>query len=73
MSLISLQYGLNSIPAFAEVGGVYLNFGLWGLALLPGWLVVRQIGVALEGGTKQKREGLDAREIEEPESGKSDI
>ena len=38
---------MNSIAIFADVGRVYQNFGLWGLALLPGWLVVRQIGVSL--------------------------
>ncbi|KAL1622722.1 hypothetical protein SLS54_004741 [Diplodia seriata] len=49
------QYGLNSIPIMAEVGGVYLNFGLWAVALLPGWLVVRQIGYGL-GDRKVHRE-----------------
>ena len=49
------KYGLNSIYIFADVGGVYLNFGLWALALLPSWLVVRQIGVTL-GDKKLERE-----------------
>ncbi|MAD83639.1 MAG: hypothetical protein CL912_11825 [Deltaproteobacteria bacterium] len=52
---------MNSIKIFAEVGGVYLNFGLWGLALLPGWLVVRQIGVSL-GDKKLEREGHASRQ-----------
>jgi len=34
---------------------VYLNFGLWGLALLPGWLIVKEIGVTL-GDKKVERE-----------------
>ncbi|KIN01154.1 hypothetical protein OIDMADRAFT_54290 [Oidiodendron maius Zn] len=51
----AVSYGLNSIPIFADVGGVYLNFGLWALALLPGWLVVRGIGVTL-GDRKVERE-----------------
>jgi hypothetical protein len=57
------QYGLNSIPIFAAVGGVYLNFGLWALALLPGWLVVRGIGVSL-GDRKVEREKYGVRENE---------
>lgn len=43
----------------ADVGGVYINFGLWALALIPGWLVVRQIGVTL-GDRKLDREGRTA-------------
>lgn len=30
-----------------EAGAVYLNFGLWALAVLPAWLVVREFGVSL--------------------------
>lgn len=41
----------------ASVGGTYLNFALWALALLPGWLVVRQIGVTA-GDRKVERESL---------------
>ncbi|RDW85259.1 putative DUF895 membrane protein-2 [Coleophoma cylindrospora] len=51
----AVSYGLNSVSIFADVGGVYLNFGLWGLALIPGWLVVRHIGVTL-GDRKLERE-----------------
>ncbi|KIW32200.1 uncharacterized protein PV07_03759 [Cladophialophora immunda] len=40
----AVSYGLNSIKIFAEVGGVYINFGLWAAALLPAWLVVRHFG-----------------------------
>jgi hypothetical protein len=39
----------------AEIGGVYLNFGLWAVSLLPGWCVVRQIGYGL-GDKKVQRE-----------------
>lgn len=52
---------MNSIPIFADVGGVYLNFGLWGLALVPGWLVVKEIGVTL-GDRKLERERVVFRE-----------
>ena len=37
--------GLNAIPVIASVGSTYANFGLWAVALLPAWLVVRTIGV----------------------------
>jgi hypothetical protein len=43
------------VPIFADVGSVYLNFGLWAFALLPGWLVVKEIGVTL-GDNKLERE-----------------
>lgn len=46
----------------AEVGGVYLNFGLWAVSLLPGWLVVRQIGHGL-GDRKVHREANLVREV----------
>jgi hypothetical protein len=28
-----------------QVGCIYLNFGLWALALVPSWLVIRQFGL----------------------------
>lgn len=39
---------LESLTVFAEHGGVYLNFGLWAVAIAPAWLVVRQFGVEVE-------------------------
>ncbi|KAF7867415.1 hypothetical protein EAF04_005498 [Stromatinia cepivora] len=51
----AVSYGLNSITVMGNVGGVYLNFGLWGLALILGWLVVKEIGVSL-GDNKIARE-----------------
>lgn len=39
-----MSYGLNSVKIFAQVGGVYFNFGLWAAALVPTWLVVRHFG-----------------------------
>lgn len=52
------QYGLNSVPIIAQVGGVYLNFGLWAVALVPAWIVVKEIGVTL-GDKKVERETLN--------------
>jgi hypothetical protein len=41
----------------ASVGSTYLNFALWAVALIPGWIVVRQIGVTL-GDRKVERESV---------------
>jgi hypothetical protein len=40
----AVSYGLESVTIFAQVGGVYLNFGLWAIAILPAWLVIRHFG-----------------------------
>ena len=40
----AVSYGLSSIPSFAHIGGAALNLGMWGVAVVPGWLIVRQIG-----------------------------
>ena len=32
----------------ADVGGVYLNFALWAVSLVPAWLVVGKIGAVEE-------------------------
>ena len=41
----------------ASVGGVYLNFGLWAVSLIPAWLVVGKIGVSQDedGEIENKR------------------
>ncbi|KAI0729071.1 major facilitator superfamily domain-containing protein [Fomitopsis betulina] len=57
----AISYGLNSLPLFAEVGGVYLNFGLWAISLFPAWLVIRQIGYTL-GDRKINREAMAIEE-----------
>lgn len=45
----------------ASVGDVYLNFGLWAVAILPAWLIVREIGTSL-GDKKLDREARGLRE-----------
>lgn len=40
----ALAYGLSSLTVFGEVGGVYMNFGLWGISIYPAWLVLRHFG-----------------------------
>ena len=54
----AVSYGLNSVPIIADVGGVYLNFALWGIALLPSWTIIKEFGVTL-GDRKVERERQD--------------
>lgn len=49
----ALSYGLESITVFAEHGGVYMNFGLWAVAIAPAWLVVRHFGANDDALTTQ--------------------
>ena len=28
-----------------QVGCIYMNFGMWAIALVPGWLVISQFGL----------------------------
>lgn len=53
------------MPIMAQTANVYLNFGLWGLSLIPAWLVIREIGATLES-KKLERElesgGIDQNE-----------
>ncbi|CBF87104.1 hypothetical protein AN2562.2 [Aspergillus nidulans FGSC A4] len=58
----AVSYGLSSISIMASVGSIYLNFGLWALALFPAWLIIREIGVSL-GDKKVERETRTAREV----------
>ena len=44
-----------------RAGDIYLNFGLWAVALLPAWFVVREIGVT-KGDVKIERERALAAE-----------
>lgn len=45
----ALSYGLASLPIFASIGGVYLNFALWAVAIIPAWQVVASIGQPKDG------------------------
>lgn len=44
-ALQAISYGLTSLPLWGQVGCVYLNFGLWGVAIVPVWIVLRHVGV----------------------------
>lgn len=54
----AISYGLTSLTVFAEVGGPYMNFALWAVAVWPAWLVVRDFG------TKRLADGDVAAEHE---------
>jgi hypothetical protein len=49
----AVSYGIDSIAIIGEIGSVYINFGLWALAIFPAWLIVKEIGVTL-GRTRDK-------------------
>ncbi|KAL2843425.1 hypothetical protein BJX68DRAFT_257458 [Aspergillus pseudodeflectus] len=57
----AVSYGLSSVSIMASVGSIYMNFGLWAIALYPAWLVIREIGVSL-GDKKVERERQRERE-----------
>lgn len=38
-----------------QVGGVYVNFALWAIAIVPAWLIIKDFGVTL-GDKKVDRE-----------------
>lgn len=48
----ALSYGLESLTVFAQHGGVYMNFALWAVAILPAWFVVRHFGVDGKGSVE---------------------
>ncbi|UKZ65277.1 uncharacterized protein TrAtP1_006471 [Trichoderma atroviride] len=54
----AVSYGLTSLTVFAQVGGIYMNFILWAIAILPAWLVVRHIG-SKEGQWDRESRGSD--------------
>jgi hypothetical protein len=45
----AVAYGTSSIASFAQLPSAALNFSLWGLAIIPAWIVVRNIGVEYFG------------------------
>ena len=45
----------------ASVGGVYLNFGLWAVSLIPAWFVVGKIGIP-----SKNEEAIEDTEGDEP-------
>lgn len=60
------QYGLGSLSIMAKVGSVYLNFGMWVIAIFPAWLIVKEIGDAF-ADKKIARETRGLREASDQE------
>lgn len=44
----AVSYGLTSTALFSEVGAVYMNFGIWGVSIIPAWMVLRHFGAQKE-------------------------
>lgn len=40
----AISYGLCSVTVFAQVGAIYINFGLLLAAIVPAWFVLRHFG-----------------------------
>ena len=62
----AVSYGITSLTLFAEVGAVYWNFALWGVAIWPAWLVLREFGVGEKVAHAQPVEG-DSVDYEQQE------
>jgi len=54
---MEIQYGLNALPIMGSIGSVYLNFGLWAIALVPAWLVIKEFGVTIVDKKLQREIG----------------
>lgn len=52
----AVSYGLTSLTIFGEVGAIYFNFALWGIAVLPAWLVLRHFGTGSKSHEEEVRE-----------------
>lgn len=61
MLIPSFQYGLSSVSIVASVGNIYLNFGLWGIAIFHAWLIIKEVGHKF-GDKKVVRETRALRE-----------
>lgn len=40
-----------------SIGSVYLNFGLWAIAIVPAWIVIKEIGVTIIDKKLQREVG----------------
>lgn len=53
----AISYGVGAIPIMAQVGSVYLNFGLWAVSILPAWYVTRHFGTSTGRNTIEDGDG----------------
>jgi hypothetical protein len=52
-----------------QVGCIYMNFGLWAIALIPSWLVVRQFGLHSD----DKKVDREKRRLKDADVGQADV
>ncbi|KAI1634105.1 major facilitator superfamily transporter [Biscogniauxia mediterranea] len=70
----AVSYGLTSVTLFAEVGAIYINFGIWALSIYPAWLVIRHFGSnkpltdTQEEGSDDNSHNSQGKDIIEPKS-----
>lgn len=60
----AVSYGVTSVTVFAEVGAVYWNFALWGVAIYPAWLVLRHFGKDNESVIEHHSDGSGSEGVE---------
>lgn len=58
----AVSYGVSSITVVAQVGGVYANFALWAVSIVPAWLVVRHFGTHNESSYQGSEEDKERDE-----------
>ncbi|TRM62413.1 hypothetical protein BD626DRAFT_499150 [Schizophyllum amplum] len=46
----------QAYPVFANIGGAALNLGMWGVAIIPGWLIVSHIGTKYGKHVRERHE-----------------
>ncbi|KAL1659692.1 major facilitator superfamily domain-containing protein [Schizophyllum commune] len=63
----AVSYGLSSVPSFANIGGAALNLGMWGVAVVPGWLIIRQIGTKYGKHLRERHEDRIDQKLAEPQ------
>lgn len=54
----AVSYGITSVRVFAEAGAVYWNFALWGIAVYPAWLVLKDFGGKRNSAMEQMDGGI---------------
>ena len=64
----AVSYGLESVRVFAEVGGVYLQFGLGSLSILPAWHIVKHFRIASDQLGDSEGLGVESVSIDEANS-----
>jgi hypothetical protein len=77
--MLSLQaqavaYGTNAIESLGTVGSSAINFGLWGISVVPAWFVIRKIGIEYFGRVALEAEAaaiLEGETTGTPQSEKS--